>query len=291
MLRYTGSTASDYSALPAFEIVGDDTNNFPVRREFCPDVLSPVAGAAPASARLANPLARKLEHFSHLGGAEIEALDVLLPGPKVLRAGHILIHERSPSEHVYLILNGMACRYKLLPGGERQILGYLLPGDLCDIHFVAVNEPDHSVALLSDAQVIKIPAHRLGALLENHPRIERALSHAALLDLAILREWLLNVGQRNAKQRLSHFFCEMELRLRRIGMVAEDGSFEMPINQRALADTTGLTPVHVNRTLQGLRNDGLIRLSHRRLAIVSRDQLAAVAGFDDNYLQIRNYVK
>ena len=291
MLRYTGSTASEYSALPAFEIVGDDANSFPVRREFCSDALFPLPDAGPACAKLSNPLARKLEHFAHLSAAEFNALDALLPAPKFLGAGQILIHERSPSEHVYLIVQGMACRYKLLPGGERQILGYLIPGDLCDIHFIAINEPDHSVALLSDAQVIKIPAHRLGALLESHPRIERALSYAALLDMAILREWLLNVGQRNAKQRLSHFFCEMELRLRRIDKVAEDGSFEMPINQRALADTTGITPVHVNRTLQRLRNAGLILLSHRRLAIVDREQLAAVAGFDDNYLQIRNYVK
>lgn len=287
MLRYTGSTASDYSVLPACETVGESAIDISTRSEFCSDFLYPAIAAPLAAPALSNPLAKKLEHFAHLEAGDLKALDDLMTFPKVLRAGQILIHERNAVDHVYLIVQGMACRYKLLPGGERQILGYLIPGDLCDIHFIAVNEPDHSVALLSDAQVIKIPTQKISALLASHPQIERGLSYAALLDMAILREWLLNVGQRNALQRLSHFFCEMELRLARIGQLAEDGSFDLPINQMALADTTGLTPVHINRTLQRLRNDALIRLGHRRLSIVDHERLAAIAGFDDNYLQVK----
>ena len=190
-------------------------------------------------------------------------------------------------DHVYLIVRGMACRYKLLSNGQRQVLGYLIPGDLCDVNFLRLSKSDHSVALLSDALVVKIPMRQMVDLLTCYPRIERALALAALLDIAILREWLLNVGQRNALQKLSHFFCEMMVRLSAIDQTHGDGSFDLPVNQATLADTTGLTPVHINRTLQRLRSDGLITLSKRRLTILQFDRLAAIAGFDDNYLRCK----
>ncbi|WP_309603511.1 Crp/Fnr family transcriptional regulator [Sphingomonas sp.] len=286
MLRYTGSTAIDYSSSPNCENVGTDAADVIIRPEFNRNQLSPFSvHARPCSTRQ-NPLVRKLEQFSRLEQGDIQSLDKLVASPKAMRAGQLLVHESSVLDEVYLIVQGMGCRYKLLPGGERQILGYLIPGDLCDIHFITLTKPDHSVALVSDSQVVKIPTQKLNALLANNPRIERALSLAALHDIAILREWLLNVGQRNALQKLSHFFCEMMLRLSRVGQVADDGSFELPINQMALADTTGLTPVHINRTLQRLRSDGLIRLGQRRLYIIDTTRLAAIAGFDDSYLQI-----
>lgn len=291
MLRYTGSTAIDYSNSLHCETVGADSVDVVIRPEFNRDQLSPASVHVLPCPTLANPLVRKLEQFSRLDEADVQSLDKLVAFPKAMRAGQLLIHENSVLDQVYLIVEGMGCRYKLLPGGERQILGYLIPGDLCDIHFITLNKPDHSVALVSDSQVVKIPTQKLNALLASNPRIERALSLAALHDIAILREWLLNVGQRNALQKLSHFFCEMMLRLSRIGQVADDGSFELPINQMALADTTGLTPVHINRTLQRLRSDGLIRLYQRRLSIIDTDRLAAIAGFDDSYLRINQCMR
>ena len=245
----------------------------------------------PIRSKISNPIVKKLEHFARLDEADIRALDALLAFAKDLRAGQILIHESSVQDHVHLIVRGMACRYKSLPSGERQILGYLLPGDLFEFPFVTLNKPDHSVVLLSDSQVVKIPAQKIIALLAGKPRIERALSLAGLNEISILREWLLNVGQRNAIQKVSHFFCELAHCLARIDQVSEDGSFDLPINQMALADTTGLTPVHINRTLQRLRNDGLIRLCQRRLLILDLDRLATIAGFDNNYLQVKQCMR
>lgn len=234
-----------------------------------------------------NPVAAKLRHFACLDDVDIDVLEAIATPSKLYPSGKTLFHEGSVPDHVYLFIQGMACRYKLLPTGQRQILGFLIPGDLCDVQFVTHNSPDHSVALLSDSRLVKIPTRHIEELLAARPRIERALSFAALLDFAILREWLLNVGQRNALEKLSHFFCEMKMRLQTVGQVDDDGSFDLPVNQLTLADTTGLTPVHVNRTLQRLRSEGLIRLSHRRLSIPDFERLAAVAGFDGNYLRIR----
>ena len=234
-----------------------------------------------------NPLVAKLSSFTCFDHGDVAALEAVAESAKPYHSGKILFHEGSVPDNVYLFLRGMACRYKLLPSGQRQILGFLIPGDLCDMQFLALNPPDHSVALLSDAQLVKIPTRRIHNLLTDRPRIDRALALAALQELSILREWLLNVGQRNALEKLAHFFCEMKIRLQSVGQVDADDSFDLPVNQMTLADTTGLTPVHVNRTLQRLRSEGLIQLCHRRLLIIDFARLAAVAGFDGNYLRAR----
>jgi CRP-like cAMP-binding protein len=179
----------------------------------------------------------------------------------------------------------MAYRYKLLPGGRRQILGYLIPGDICDTHFLLFNQPDHCLALASDSLVAKVPLRAILVVVARYPRIERAFMLAALLEHAIMREWLLNMGQRNARQGLGHFLCEMHLRAAAVGLVAPDGSVALPINQAALADTIGQTPVHVNRTLQRLRKDNLILLRQRRLTILDPCRLAEESGFDAQYLR------
>ena len=236
----------------------------------------------------ANPLVAKLNAFTCLYLDDVDALEALAGSAKTYPSGKILFHEGDVPDHVYLFVRGMACRYKLLPSGQRQILGFLIPGDLCDLQFLALNPPDHSVALLSNAELVKIPMWKIHDLLADRPSIDRALALAALQDFAILREWLLNVGQRNALEKLAHFFCEMKIRLESVGQVEGDGSFDLPVNQMTLADTTGLSPVHVNRTLQRLRSDGLIQLCHRRLLIIDFERLAAVAGFDGNYLRARH---
>lgn len=233
-------------------------------------------------------LVTKLSAFGPLGAEEVEALEQLSRNPKPMQSEQILIHEGSPSDSVYLIVSGLACRYKMLAGGRRQILGYLIPGDLCDIHFALANRPDHSVSLTGGSSVARIPTWKISELMLRYPAINRALSLASLIDAVILREWLLSVGQRDALQKLCHLFCEMAVRLEAIGGVNDDGSFELPLNQVTLADTLGLTSVHINRTLQRLRNDGLIRLCHRRLAILDRERLATIAGFDGAYLQLRS---
>lgn len=231
------------------------------------------------------PLVRKLNGLVPLRDEEIAAITELSSAPVSYRSGQVLILESYASDYVYMVVEGMACRYKLLPNGRRQILGYLIATDLCGIRIGSLSRSDHSVALLSDSQLVKIPMRRMLDLLRRFPKIERALALSAVLDTAILREWLLNIGQRDAYQKLCHFFCEMSVRLRSVGQVHVDGSFDMPINQSALADTTGLTCVHVNRTLQRLRQEGLISLRHRRLTILDFDRLATNAGFDDDYLR------
>lgn len=285
MLRYTGPVARDECPANSDNSDGYLAASFgyltPQHNFLAPvDIVRPDPAPRPA-----NSLVRKLEAFVRLRSDEIDALVALSRFPKLVRSEQVLVHEGAAIDHVCLIVEGLACRYKLLAGGRRQIMGYLIPGEMCDVQFLVCNTADYSVAAIGDAQVVRIPGHKVADLILRYPNIARALSMSALVDSAILREWLLNIGQRDAVQKLSHFFCEMKVRMDAVGRVHNDESFELPVNQAALADTIGLTPVHINRTLQRLRTAGLIRLCHRRLTILDQKRLAAIAGFDEHYLR------
>jgi CRP-like cAMP-binding protein len=231
-----------------------------------------------------NPLIRKLGRIVPLTEPECAALDQLCHSQRGHHQGTDLIHEGDKPVSVFLILKGWACRYKQLEDGSRQIMAYLLPGDLCDIQIFLFEKMDHSIGLLSDAEVVKIAATDILDVMDRFPRIERALMWATLVDEATLREWLLNVGQRSALQRIAHLFCELCVRLTVVGLVDEHETFTLPLTQAELADTTGMTTVHVNRTLQRLRKDKLIATRKGRLTILDFQKLAEISGFNEAYL-------
>ena len=232
----------------------------------------------------ASPVIAKLGRFVPLTDAERDALHQLSSNARPHRRGTDLIAEGDKPDSVFLLLEGWAFRYKNLANGDRQIMAYLVPGDLCDIRIFLFEQMDHSIGLLSDALVVKIPAVEMLELMDRYPRIERALMWATLVDEATLREWLLNVGQRDALQRLSHLFCELCVRLSVVNLVDGEETFVMPLTQAELADTTGMTTVHVNRSMQRLRQDGLIMAKDGKMTILDFDRLAKLAGFDDVYL-------
>jgi len=233
---------------------------------------------------LSNAFITKLCRYAPLGDNEIAALEKLSRNPRRWASGRDLIREGQRPEIVFMLLEGWAYRYKILKDGSRHILAYLVPGDVCDIHIFMLDEMDHSIGLLSDALVVEIPPKDLMAAMEKYPAIQRALWWATLVDEATLREWLVNIGQRDSFERIAHLFCEMWLRMQAIGLVNEDESFDLPLTQVEIGDTMGLTAVHVNRTLQRLRREELITLDNARLTILDPKRLAAVSGFRPNYL-------
>lgn len=246
--------------------------------------FSPDPKAQDQAQHSAQPLIDKLGRFVPLTSDEREALRNLARKPHRRRRGTDLISEGDRPNSLYLLLDGWAFRYKQLECGSRQIMAYLVPGDLCDIRIFLSEEMDHSIGLLSDASVVKVPAVEMLDILDRFPRIERALLWATLVDEATLREWLLNVGQRDAVQKLSHLFCELYVRLSIVNLIHQKDTFVMPLTQPQLADTTGMTTVHVNRSLQRLRKNGLIATKRGKLTILDFKGLAAVAGFNEQYL-------
>jgi CRP-like cAMP-binding protein len=144
---------------------------------------------------------------------------------------------------------------------------------------------DHSIGAITRLKVAMITPEEMSALTEGRPRVTQALWWHELVTTAIQREWTVNLGQRSAYERLGHLLVELYLRLKTVGR-AQDGRCDFPLTQNDLADATGLTAVHVNRTLQELRRDGLIELERKQLHILDLERLRDVSMFNANYLHL-----
>lgn len=228
----------------------------------------------------------KLQQFVRLSAHDREALHrIAAERPRNFATREDIIREGDKPTALYLMLTGWACRYKFLDDGRRQIVAFFLPGDLCDLNVFILREMDHSIGALTDVTVAEVSRASFEQMIEAHPRITQALWWEALVTIAIQREWTVNLGQRDALERTAHLLCELYLRLKSAGLAA-NGRCAFPVTQGDLADATGLSKVHVNRTLQELRQEGLIRLANRQLAILDPERLKHVAVFDANYLHL-----
>jgi CRP-like cAMP-binding protein len=246
--------------------------------------VMPLRLVQPAAAP-GNPFIRKLEGFAALSDADRAMLERISANPRSIAPGTDLVREGDKPDGVFVVMEGMACRHKMRATGQRQIMAYLVPGDAGDLDVTLLDEMDHTVTTFSACQVVRIPPETVADLLEHHPQVARALRIGTLVDEATLREWLVNVGCRSAAERIAHLFCELLMRLRAVGLAPND-SYALPITQADLGDTTGLSNVHVNRTLQELRRQGLIELKGGRLTILNLPRLRALAEFKSNYLHI-----
>jgi CRP-like cAMP-binding protein len=146
---------------------------------------------------------------------------------------------------------------------------------------------DHSVQVLTNSEVAFIPREAVKKLGFERPNVGMAMWHDTLVDGSVFREWIANVGRRDAHARIAHLLCEFSLRLKVAGLGAET-DYELPMTQEQLADCVGLTPVHVNRTLKALETAKLItRKSSRGIVIGDWKKLAEAGDFDSNYLHLR----
>jgi CRP-like cAMP-binding protein len=184
-----------------------------------------------------------------------------------------------------LLLDGLMCRYKDLRNGQRQIMELHVPGDFLDLHSFLLKRLDHNVISLVPSRIAIVPHARLVEITRNHAHLSRLLWLTTLIDAAIHREWLLSLGRRSALSRIAHFFCEMQVRLRVVGLADATG-FALKITQTDLAECLGLTPVHVNRTLKELREAGLAVFRDGRVEILDPSGLKRTAEFDPDYLQL-----
>lgn len=232
---------------------------------------------------MANPMICKLEHGASLTDEDKAVLEAVCAETRRVPPRVDLIEEGENPRFVQLVLDGFACRYKMLSDGRRSIVAYLVPGDFCDLHVAILGQMDHSIATVTGCTMVQIPYDTVEKLVSRHPRIARALWWATLVDEAVLREWLVNLGRRTAARRLAHLFCELRVRLMSVAHDGENG-FHFPFTQEELSHMLGVTPVHVNRVLQQLREDGLILLEDKMLGIPDVARLEAFAEFDATYL-------
>ncbi|WP_342166784.1 Crp/Fnr family transcriptional regulator [Methylobacterium sp. SD21] len=230
-----------------------------------------------------DPLAGKLSRYVPLSVADRMWLAEALGPARSIAARADIIDEGDDPHAVNVILEGWACRARQLADGRRQIVSLLLPGDSCNPHIFLLDRMDHAISAVTPVVYASIPGAALESLTARSPNLDRAFQREALATAAIQREWTVSLGCRSGIERLAHLFCEMRARLAAVGLATRT-TCPLPLTQHDLAHSLGQTSVHINRTLQELRAQGLITLRSRRLTIHDPLRLAELAHFDPAYL-------
>jgi CRP-like cAMP-binding protein len=231
------------------------------------------------------PMVRKLSSRGALDPGDEAAIFGLPHRVQAISPASHIVREGDRPERSCLILSGFAFRHKVTAEGARQILSVHIPGDLIDLDATLLNVIDHNIQALTQCEVAFIPREALRTLILSHPRVAAAMWVDTLIDASIFREWVLNVGRRDARGRIAHLLCEFARRLEFAGL-AEEYRYELPMTQEQLADATGLTAVHVNRVLKTLDSEGLIERERRFIRIPDWDSLRLAAGFSELYLHL-----
>jgi CRP-like cAMP-binding protein len=226
---------------------------------------------------------QRLERRSPLSQDVREALLGLPHNVKKLPASAHLVRDGDAPDFCTLLLTGFAYRYKLTGEGGRQIISFHCAGEFLDTQNSFLGVADHSVQMLTEGELALMPVGVLQELALTRPAIGRALWIDTLIDASIFREWVVNVGRRDSRARVSHLLCEFSLRLEAAGL-ARDHCYELPMTQEQLADAVGLTSVHVNRVLKQLGEEGLIRRDRRSIVIVDWKRMREAGDFNERYL-------
>jgi CRP-like cAMP-binding protein len=233
-----------------------------------------------------NPWTMKMEQFTAFSDMEKRRLDQLISAKQVNYAPKDdIIADREHSASCHVVLSGLACRYKLLPDGRRQIMAFLVPGDLCDAEIFVLKVMDHGVAAITPTTAALVPGETMRTLLRETSSLGEALWWGTMTDLGVLRERIIDEGRRNAYVRTAHLLYEMLVRYRMVELTDGD-SYAFPITQTDLADATGLTPVHANRTLKRLRRDGLVDFTGGVVKVLDAQGLKAAGQFNGEYLHL-----
>ncbi len=240
--------------------------------------------SGPDIAPSVNALIRKLERFSPLSLADRLAIDDLDASSEWVAPGKSILIEGDSPEIVLPLLEGLAYRHKDFRDGRRQILSLIVPGDICGGHGERLGAADYGVRSLTRARIVRIDSDRFLELLQTHPAIAVALHRSMLVDQAVMRAWIVNLGQRHAHERIAHLLCELAHRMSDCDLILAHGGFELPLTQQDLGSALGLTSVHINRVLQQLRAERLIEFHNGILQIHDLGRLQALADFDATYL-------
>jgi CRP-like cAMP-binding protein len=231
----------------------------------------------------AHPIVRKLESIFRLSDQEKQAVMDLPLQIAAIKADQDLVREGDRPSRCFAVLEGFACTFKITGEGKRQISSFHIPGDLPDLQSLHLTVLDISIGTITPCKIGFMQHEAARDLCERFPRIGSAFWRETLIQAAVFREWVTNVGRREAYGRIAHLLCEMVVRMRAVGLVA-DHICDLPMTQNELADATGMSTVHVNRTLQELRADRLITLKGASLTVLDWEGLKHAGDFDPTYL-------
>src|SRR3954447_3772462 len=232
------------------------------------------------------PMVRQLSTREDLSEADRDAIFALPFTVRKVQAGQYLVWDGDKPQNSCLLLSGFAYRHKIAGNGGRQIVSIHMRGDIVDLQNSLLGTADHNVQMLTAGEIAMIPVEAMRELAFRYPAVGMAMWYETLVEGSIFREWVLNIGRRDARTRIAHLLCELALRMERAGL-GEHVNYELPITQEQLADSVALTSVHVNRTLMKLEADGLITRNRRMITVVDWRKMMTEADFEPRYLHIR----
>ena len=228
-------------------------------------------------------MARRLGLRERLTDADHDAILALPFTRRRLDVGQYIAWDGDKPQSSCLVLSGFAFRHKHAGNGGRQILSFHMRHDLIDLQNSLLGTADHNVQMLTSGEIAMIPVEAIRELAFRRPAVGMAMWYETLVEGSIFREWVLNIGRRDARTRIAHLLCEFAVRLERADL-GKHTMYELPINQDQFADAVALTSVHVNRTLMKLEQDGLIARTKRVVSIRDWDALVQAADFHARYL-------
>lgn len=235
---------------------------------------------------MSNAFIRRLESLERFSKVERQALVEVTKNAQKVGARRAIVGESDPQQGARVILSGLACRFRILEDGSRQITDFLVPGDLCRCDHHEGSDSAYCLASLSPCIFAYIDNNALSQLMERYPRIALALWSQASANEGVLREWLANVGRRAAVRRVAYLMSELCFRLQ-AAEAPRPSSCALPLTQTDLADATALSPVHINRVLGRLREKRLVSLQRRSIIVKDTDGLMSFAEFSGSYIPHR----
>lgn len=228
---------------------------------------------------------RRLALHSSISAKTAAALQEAPHTLRNVEAGQIITRDGEPARDCCVLLEGFSIRHKIVSGGKRQILCVDLPGDILNLDALFAESCDYNVQAVSACAVVQIDRAALSALLFSHSDLFHALALELARQGAVFREWLANVGSRDARTRIAHLLCEIGLRLEQ-GNLGDRHDYELPMTQDQLADAMGLSLIHVGRTLKTLEVDNLIRRERRAIRVTDWNRLRSAGDFNTFYLSL-----
>ncbi|MDT8758222.1 Crp/Fnr family transcriptional regulator [Sphingomonas psychrotolerans] len=229
--------------------------------------------------------AAKLASLNALDESALGAIRSLPCRVRQVARGTTIVSDGELVVECCVLLQGYACRHKVTKDGGRQIVSFHLSGDILDIQHLFLERADHNVQTISDATLGFVSTAALRAIAHEHSDIAVALWRDSLIDASVFREWVLNVGRRDAKMRIAHMLCEFAVRAERAGLGSQ-AAFTLPMTQEDIADATGLTAIHVNRMLRSLTEEGAISREGREIRIADWSVMRRTADFSEEYLHL-----
>ncbi len=238
---------------------------------------------SPMNSAEQSPLTRKLSAFVALSEVELAVLARLHQRRRTFDAGREMVHQGQSDQAAYILSKGWVRSYKLQPDGTRQIVDFQVPGDFLGLRSVLLRTSDHSFEPMVAVEASEVLKTDLLAAFAQTPRLATAIFWAASRDEAMVVEHLVGIGRRDADARMAHFLLELGSRLALVGIGNKEG-FDCPLTQYDLADSLGLSAIHVNRVLRQLREHGLVTFRGGHVTFDDYGRLVDLAEFDPAYL-------